>query len=85
MARQQVYQIVRDNANYNHIAKKVSPHSFRHTFATHILEHGADLRSIQELLGHSDINTTMIYTHISKTQLQKEYHAFHPRKNKNKF
>lgn len=80
ISREQVYQIVQRVANNSAINKRFSPHSLRHTFATHLLENGADLRSIQELLGHSDINTTTVYTHISNTKLQKEYQQFHPRR-----
>lgn len=81
ITREQFYRIINKVAKKQGIIKKISPHTLRHSFATHLLDRGADLRIIQELLGHSSITTTQIYTHTSKEMLKKSYKNFHPHGN----
>ncbi len=77
--RTAVWRIVKHVAHISNIRCNVTPHTLRHSYATHLLENGADLRIIQELLGHADVATTDRYTHISKSRLQKSFDEFHPR------
>ncbi len=79
LTRQMVFVIVRETARRAGITKKISPHTFRHSFATHLVEGGADLRAVQEMLGHESILTTEIYTHLDRSYLKEVLLQFHPR------
>jgi integrase/recombinase XerC len=78
LIERRIQKIVKQYAKQSGINKKVHPHTIRHTFATHLLDGGADLRVVQELLGHASLTTTQIYTHVSQTQAKKVYNAAHP-------
>ncbi len=78
LSRVMVFYIIKDLAKKANVQKKISPHSFRHAFATHLVEGGADLRAIQSMLGHQSITTTEIYAHLSKEYLRDTLHLYHP-------
>ncbi|MEO2060713.1 MAG: site-specific tyrosine recombinase XerD [Mesonia sp.] len=80
LTRAMIFTIVKQTAVKAGVKKKISPHTFRHSFATHLLENGADLRSIQQMLGHESIITTEIYMHLDRTHLKEVLEKFHPRK-----
>lgn len=80
LTRAMIFTIVKQTAQKANIQKKISPHTFRHSFATHLLENGANLRAIQQMLGHESITTTEIYMHLDRTYLKEVVEKFHPRK-----
>ncbi len=79
LSRQSVFLLIKSLAAKTGISKNISPHTFRHSFATHLVEAGADLRAVQEMLGHESITTTEIYTHLDRSYLADTIHKFHPR------
>ncbi len=79
LSRMGIWKIIRQAVSDAGIDKEVHPHTFRHSFATHLLEGGADLRAVQEMLGHADISTTQIYTHLDNDYLKEVHRSFHPR------
>lgn len=80
LTRAMIFTIIRQLAEKTGLKKKISPHTFRHSFATHLLENGADLRAIQQMLGHESITTTEIYVHLDRSHLRKVMEDFHPRR-----
>lgn len=79
LTRAMIFTIVRDLADKTNLSKTISPHTFRHSFATHLLENGADLRAIQQMLGHESITTTEVYMHVDRTHLAEVVNKYHPR------
>lgn len=79
ISRVAIWSLVKGNATKGGVTTRVSPHTLRHSFATHLLEGGADLTAVQELLGHADISTTQIYTHVDREYLREVHRTFHPR------
>lgn len=81
LTRQAVFKVIKKRAEEIHLKKSISPHTLRHSFATHLLQNGADIRFIQELLGHAELGTTEIYTHIANETLKRDYDEYNPRDN----
>jgi integrase/recombinase XerD len=79
LTRQGLYKIIQRHAKAVGLDGKMSPHTLRHTFATHLLSGGCDLRSVQEMLGHADVSTTQLYTHLSREKIKEVYFKAHPR------
>jgi integrase/recombinase XerD len=80
LTRVMIFLIIKKQVEAIGLQKNVSPHTFRHSFATHLIEGGADLRAVQEMLGHESITTTEIYTHLDRDYLRQVLNEFHPRK-----